>query len=640
MSAIFISYRREDTAGNAGRIYDRLVDRFGRAGVYRDVDSGQPGEDFLQTIRDRVAGSRAVLALIGPNWLKATDETGGWRLASENDLVRVEIATALERGIRVIPVLLQGAKIPRAGDLPSALSKLAHRNAVEIRDAYFEQDVSQLIETLSPRWFQPRWLRVLGRPALLGMASVLLMAAFGGVYLSQMALTAEQARAMLTKMDIPYTPESFVRSAELKDSKAVELFLKAGLDANAANRRGVTALQWAASRGDLPMMKTLLKSGATIEGALRWAAAAGQLDALNLLVSRKPTQEALDGALISGAGQPDAVRVLLDRGADPKASDKDGVTALMEAASKAKPESMKLLIANGANVHAQMTSVWRRGATPLYLAANSANEDIAIEAVKLLLEQGAAVDVRAGDFNSSEGWTPLLMALQNERWKTARFLIERGADVNAQGVAGSVDDERLGIGLAPLMQACRKGEVDTSLALLDKGANVELRSPSGRTAIMFAAESGSLRLVEALLSRGATVNHADKKGWTPLMYASSADVAEALLRNRADVSARAKRGATVLMIAAQTMDPKTIHLLLREGANPDAVNDDGWTALMLAADMGNDDNAQALVDAGASKSAKNHAGETALDIARKKGSKAVVETLLAPARTVKARGHQ
>lgn len=150
MSTVFISYRRQDTVGHAGRIYDRLVDRYGSEGVYRDVDSGQLGEDFAETIRSKVEACGVLLALIGPAWLKATDDTGGWRLAHDHDFVRIEISTALERGIRVIPVLLQGATMPRAGDLPAALSKLSHRNAVEIRDSHFDQDVSQLIADLSP----------------------------------------------------------------------------------------------------------------------------------------------------------------------------------------------------------------------------------------------------------------------------------------------------------------------------------------------------------------------------------------------------------------------------------------------------------------------------------------------------------
>jgi ankyrin repeat protein len=635
MSAIFISYRREDTAGNAGRIYDRLVDRFGPERVYRDVDSGQPGEDFVETIRNTVKGSDVLLALIGPNWLKATDESGGWRLASEDDLVRVEIATALERGIRIIPVLLHGAKMPGAGNLPSALSKLAHRNAVEVRDTHFEQDVSQLLEHLSPRWFRQRWLRPLGRPIVWGVATLLVVAGIGGVYLSQVALTPEQARARLTQIDIPYTPDAFVKSAELKDTKAVELFLKAGQDPNATNSRGVTALQFAALHGNLPLMKTLLSSGANIEGALRWAASAGQLEALQLLLSKRPTRAALDRALIAAGGQPGAVRVLLDQGADPKATDENGSTALMEAARRAKPEAISLLLAHGASVHAVKTG----GMTPLYFAADgSAAEEAAIEAATLLIEKGADLNARAVHWNNSEGWTPLLAAMKKKHWKVARFLVERGADVNVQAIARRDADEsvRIGIGLTPLMLAATSGEVDTSVTLLDKGASVETRTLSGRTALSFAAEKGSLRLVEALLSRGARVNDADKNGWTPLMFASTADVMHALLSNGADVEARTRRGGTALLIAAEGKATGIVTLLLGAGAHPDVVNERGWTPLMAAAEMGKTDNAKALIAAGANRGMKNHAGATALDIARKANSQGVVDVLLAAEAAAKA----
>src|SRR5215470_6841136 len=420
MSGIFISYRREDTAGNAGRIYDRLVDRFGRERVYRDVDSGQPGEDFVEAIRSRVEGSDVLLALIGPNWLKATDESGGWRLASEDDLVRVEIATALERGIRVIPVLLHGAKMPGAGDLPSALSKLAHRNALEIRDTHFEQDVSLLLEHLSPRWFRHRWMRRLGRPIAWGAATLLLVAGIGGVYLSQVALTPEQARVRLTQIDVPYTPDAFVKSAELNDTKSVELFLKAGQDPNVTNRRGVTALQWAAAHGNLPLMKTLLRSGANTEGALRWAAKAGQLEALQFLLSKGPTRAVLDAALIAAGDEADAVRELLDHRANPNAAAEDGSTALMEAARRAKSEAISLLLAHGASVHAARTDRWTHGMTPLYFAATgSGDEEAAIEAATLLLGKGADLNTRAVDVNNTEGWTPLLAAMNRGHWKVA-----------------------------------------------------------------------------------------------------------------------------------------------------------------------------------------------------------------------------
>jgi hypothetical protein len=118
---IFICYRREDTVGHAGRLFDRLAERFGREHVYRDIDKIAAGQDFIVAVRQQINRSDVVLVLIGPRWLTATDEEGQWRLADESDLVRVEIATALERNIRVIPVLLQGATMPKAKDLPGEL---------------------------------------------------------------------------------------------------------------------------------------------------------------------------------------------------------------------------------------------------------------------------------------------------------------------------------------------------------------------------------------------------------------------------------------------------------------------------------------------------------------------------------------
>jgi ankyrin repeat protein len=634
MSTIFISYRREDTVGHAGRIYDRLVDRYGPEAVYRDVDSGQPGEDFAETIRKKVEGCDVLLALIGPAWLKATDDTGGWRLAQDDDFVRIEISTALERGIRVIPVLLQGAKMPRAGDLPSALSKLSHRNAVEIRDTHFDQDVSQLLAGLSPPWFRAQWIR----PAI-GIGLALLVAGgIGAVYFSQVLLTPDKARAQLTSMDIPYTADAFVDAAERKDATALTLFLKAGMDADAENRRGVTALQFAAGGGDLSMMKSLLKAGAKIDGALRTAAASGQLEALNLLLSEEPPRAALGRALAAAGGQPAAARLLLDRGADPNASDQDGLTPLMRAARKANPEVTKLLLARGANANAALADRFAPGMTPLYYsAAGATNEDAAIEVVTLLLEGGAEVNARAVDVNSSEGWTPLLAAVRQKHWKIARLLIERGADVNAQAVARDDADEDLGIGLTPLMLCAKEREIDTSLALLDRGANVGIRSRSGRTALSVAAEAGSAALVEVLLAHGAKVLDADKKGWPPLMYAATADVAAALLRSGADVDGRTTGGSTALFIAVEGRSSDIVNLLLSKGADPNAVNVKGWTPLMAAAFMGRAANVRALIEAGAREDTKNKEGKTALDIARKEESQDVVEILLADRRTVNSR---
>ncbi len=630
MSAIFISYRREDTVGHAGRIYDRLVARFGPERVYRDIDSGRPGEDFVETIRRRVAGCDVLLALIGPGWLKATDETGGWRLAQEGDLVRIEIATALERGVRVIPVLVQGAKMPRSGDLPVALSKLAHRNAVEIRDTQFDRDVSLLLEDLSPRSFHARWLRPLTRPAVAIALALVVAAGIGTVYLSQVTLTSEQARAQLELMDIPYSADAFVHAAERKDATAMALFLKAGMDPNAANRRGLTALQFAARHGDLAMMKSLIKAGARIEAPVRWAAGAGQMEALQLLLSKGPTKAALGEALTVSGHEPRVTLLLLDRGADPNAADKDGKTPLMDAADEANPEVARLLLARGVNVNAGRTDPFTRGKTALhYAAVTSKDEHRAIEVAALLLDKGADLSARAVDVNNSEGWTPLLAAALAKRWKMARFLAERGADVNALAVAHGGHDEAVGIGLTPVMLAVKEGELDTVVAFLDKGADVDRRTASGRTALWLAAERGSAPVVEVLLARGAKATNADNDGWTPLMAARTPEVAEVLLRHGAVVDARTTAGTTALIIAAERGSPEMVKLLLARGADANAVNKNGWTPLMAAAYAGQAASARALIEGGARKDRKNNAGETALDIARKENSRTVVDVLLA-----------
>jgi formylglycine-generating enzyme required for sulfatase activity len=148
MSRIFISYRRDDSAGYAGRLYDRLSERFGQGQIFMDIDTIEPGLDFVEVIEKAVGSCGVLIALIGRQWLTITDATGHRRLDNPEDFVRLEIATALDRNIRVIPVLVRGAPMPRSTDLPDALKKLARRNALEISDTRFHYDVDRLIETL------------------------------------------------------------------------------------------------------------------------------------------------------------------------------------------------------------------------------------------------------------------------------------------------------------------------------------------------------------------------------------------------------------------------------------------------------------------------------------------------------------
>lgn len=146
--SIFISYRRDDAAGHVGRLYDKLSVHFPSHEIFMDVDGIEPGEDFLQAIDQAIASSRVLLVIIGQKWLSCTDGKQR-RLDDPNDFVRLEIAAALERNIRIIPVLVQEARMPAEAELPDNLAPLAHRQAQEIGDGYrWKSDVEALIRAL------------------------------------------------------------------------------------------------------------------------------------------------------------------------------------------------------------------------------------------------------------------------------------------------------------------------------------------------------------------------------------------------------------------------------------------------------------------------------------------------------------
>ncbi|MGB7656844.1 MAG: toll/interleukin-1 receptor domain-containing protein, partial [Pseudolabrys sp.] len=149
MGAIFINYRREDSISTAGRLYDRLSQTFGRKNIFMDVDHIPAGVDFVTHLNSQVAACNIILVVIGPHWLEAKDENGGRRLDSPDDFVVIEIATALAREIRVIPVLVDGASMPKAGELPDPLKALARRQAVEVRQLHFGRDAEALVERVN-----------------------------------------------------------------------------------------------------------------------------------------------------------------------------------------------------------------------------------------------------------------------------------------------------------------------------------------------------------------------------------------------------------------------------------------------------------------------------------------------------------
>ena len=150
MSRVFISYRRGPASPYAGRLYDGLCARFGAGRVFMDVDNIAPGEDFVDNIRRAVASCDAILVLIGEEWLACRDHEGTPRLDDPNDFVRLEVGTGLERGIRVVPVLVAGAEMPTASELPPELAALAQRNAIELSDVRWHDDMRRLLDALQP----------------------------------------------------------------------------------------------------------------------------------------------------------------------------------------------------------------------------------------------------------------------------------------------------------------------------------------------------------------------------------------------------------------------------------------------------------------------------------------------------------
>jgi hypothetical protein len=145
---IFISYRREESRWSARSLYDRLTARFDQKQVFMDIDGIALGDDFVKEIENRVGECDVLIAVIGVHWLSSKDEHEGRRLDNPEDFVRMEIATALKRDIRVIPVLVDGAMMPRSTDLPDDLKALVRRNALRLSETGFNDDCRRLIAAI------------------------------------------------------------------------------------------------------------------------------------------------------------------------------------------------------------------------------------------------------------------------------------------------------------------------------------------------------------------------------------------------------------------------------------------------------------------------------------------------------------
>jgi hypothetical protein len=151
MGTVFISYRREDTQGEARALFQDLAARLGKESVFMDVDSIAMGRDFREALQERLASCDAMLALMGREWVDCKDESGRRRLDNAGDFVRLEVAAALKRNIPVTPLLLQGAHMPAVEQLPDDLKDLAYRQGFELSHNRWDSDVQELLRRLGLR---------------------------------------------------------------------------------------------------------------------------------------------------------------------------------------------------------------------------------------------------------------------------------------------------------------------------------------------------------------------------------------------------------------------------------------------------------------------------------------------------------
>ncbi|GAB5492211.1 MAG: hypothetical protein Phog2KO_24260 [Phototrophicaceae bacterium] len=145
MSRIFINYRRHDTEGYVGRLYDHLLKQFKPHDIFMDVQNIEPGADFVQVLEDAISACDIFLAMIGPHWLTLKNDEGERRLDEWNDFVRIEIETALKQGKIVIPILVGGATMPNPKYLPETIETFGRRNALTLTHNRFASDVEDLV---------------------------------------------------------------------------------------------------------------------------------------------------------------------------------------------------------------------------------------------------------------------------------------------------------------------------------------------------------------------------------------------------------------------------------------------------------------------------------------------------------------
>jgi len=222
MGGVFISYRRDDAGGHAGRLFDHLSSAFGADDVFMDVDDIRRGDSFGETLTERLQQSDVLLAVIGKRWLTLTDAGGIRRLDKPDDWVRAEIRGALASKTLVIPVLVGGATLPGPADLPDDLRALPERQMAEVRDGAWGDDIAQLYTDIKRRRARGTWLATLREHRVSAAVVVALALAMGGY--------SAYVYALSTRAVVP-----LVSGVTLE--RATQTLADAGLQVGAVSRR-------------------------------------------------------------------------------------------------------------------------------------------------------------------------------------------------------------------------------------------------------------------------------------------------------------------------------------------------------------------------------------------------------------------
>lgn len=294
--------------------------------------------------------------------------------------------------------------------------------------------------------------------------------------------------------------------AERGYERVVLTFLQSGADIEATDLQGNTALQMSARAGYIAIVNLLLQQGADIDSR-------GSTDATPLIMAAEK-------------GRTDVVSLLLEEGADIDAASADpnlGSTAIARALYESHTATTKVLLERGADANARYNQVF--GDTLLHIVAGYTGWESQAPNIDLLLEKGA--DLEAQD---NDGQTPLIVAIQSQRFETVRYLLERGADLEAKDRHGQT----------PLILAAQKCIPETVNLLLEKGADPESKDNYGQTALMVAVWKSTPATVKLLLEKGASLEARDNNGHTPLVIAvrsGTIENVEILLQRGADPQA-------------------------------------------------------------------------------------------------------